>query len=116
MCIRLERAFGPKQGAAESDLSVSSIEILLNGEKTSVPAGFTVLDLLRFLGLEPSRVAVELNRTLVRKDAWPGTRISADDAVEVVHFVGGGSLRAGAPLEKAAAESAKARFDPNNPV
>ena len=66
------------------------IEIVLNGEARGVSAGLTVAGLLAELGVEGGRVAVELNREIVRKTAWEATRVEAGAAVEIVQFVVGG--------------------------
>jgi len=66
------------------------VEIVLNGERQTVPEGQSVTQLLESMGVEPSRVAVELNRNILRKNAWPTTLLGRGDEVEVVHFVGGG--------------------------
>jgi thiamine biosynthesis protein ThiS len=42
------------------------------------------------LGLGPRRVAVEVNRTLVPRAEYTATRLTDGDAVEIIHFVGGG--------------------------
>ena len=67
------------------------IEIVLNGDARSVPAGLSLDRLLIFLEVDRSRVAVERNREIVRKPLWSDTLISAGDQIEVVWFVGGGS-------------------------
>jgi sulfur carrier protein len=67
-----------------------TITVTLNGEPRRVPQGFHVAQLLEFLVIDRSRVAVELNRCIVRKQDW-GTAIVEDGAeIEVVWFVGGG--------------------------
>ncbi len=72
------------------DQETETIEIVVNGEPRAVPGSLSVLDLLGFLGIDPSRVAVELNRQIVGKAAWSRSRVDAGAAVEIVHFVGGG--------------------------
>ena len=67
-----------------------SIEISVNGEPRSVPAGATVSELIGILGLNPELVAVEINRELVRKTSHGLHSLSAGDHVEIVEFVGGG--------------------------
>jgi sulfur carrier protein len=42
--------------------------------------------------MKADRVAVELNRDIVPRDRWPETNLKDGDRLEVVHFVGGGSL------------------------
>jgi thiamine biosynthesis protein ThiS len=67
-----------------------TIEVVLNGERRSVPAGLTVDRLLAFLEMNASRVAVELDRAIVRKAEWPATDVREGAQLEVVWFVGGG--------------------------
>ena len=67
-----------------------TIQIVLNGEARSVPEGLSIEGLLAFLEIDPSRVAVELNREIVRQPAWPTSEILDGAQVEVVWFVGGG--------------------------
>jgi len=64
--------------------------IVLNGERFQVEDGCTISELLKKMELHPSGVAVEHNRHIVRKDDYDGTILKEDDAVEIVHFVGGG--------------------------
>ena len=66
------------------------ILIEVNGEKREIPAGLHVRGLLDFLKVDAGRVAVELNREIVRKTDWEGTAVEAGATVEVVMFVGGG--------------------------
>ena len=56
-----------------------------------MPEGATLEDLLVSLTIQPQRVAIELNRNVVRRTAWDTTVLHEDDRVEIVHFVGGGS-------------------------
>lgn len=66
------------------------IEIAVNGDKREIPAGLNVLEMLVQLGIDPQRVAVELNRSIVSKSYWCATPVEADAKVEIVEFVGGG--------------------------
>lgn len=67
-----------------------TIEIVVNGERKRVPRGLNVSTLLQFLEIEAPRVAVELDRAIVRKGSWEATSIEDGAQVEVVWFVGGG--------------------------
>jgi thiamine biosynthesis protein ThiS len=67
-----------------------TIEIVVNGAPRRVPEGFTLERLLPWLEIEAARVAVELNRSIVRKADWAATPIAAGDQLEIVWFVGGG--------------------------
>ncbi len=63
--------------------------LIVNGKPTETAPGTTIRQLLETLGLKPERVAIELNRRLVRAPDYD--RILQDnDALEVVTFVGGG--------------------------
>ena len=64
--------------------------ILVNGNHTDIAADSGISDLIKLLGLDAQRVAVELNRRIVRRADWDSTTISEGDKVEIVHFVGGG--------------------------
>jgi len=67
-----------------------TIQVVLNGESRSLPAGLTLDRLLIYLEMDPSRVAVELDRAIVRKPAWPTSEVRDGAEIEVVWFVGGG--------------------------
>ena len=66
------------------------LRVHLNGEAKDLDEGTTLLALVEQLSLAPERVAVELNREVVRRPDWPGVELSEGDRVEIVHFVGGG--------------------------
>ena len=63
----------------------------MNGEQRQVPDGVTVLGLLDVLKIQPQRVAVELNREIVKKDRYGTTAIAEGDNIEVVSFMSGGN-------------------------
>jgi len=66
------------------------IEIIVNGEPRTAQSGETILDLLRHLRLDPARVAVELDRRIVKQPRWAETVLEPGARLEVVQFVGGG--------------------------
>lgn len=66
------------------------MEILINGETKQLAAPLSVAALLRHLNLQGDRIAVELNRQIVRRDQWAVTEIQNKDRLEIVQFVGGG--------------------------
>ena len=66
------------------------IDIVVNGEHCSTENGQTILGLLKQLELDPERVAIELNRHIVKQPRWPETVLEAGARVEIVQFVGGG--------------------------
>jgi thiamine biosynthesis protein ThiS len=71
-------------------IETEQIEIVVNGQPRRVPAGMNLLSLLTFLGIEPDRVAVEMNKAIVRRTAWNETTVNSGSALEIVQFVGGG--------------------------
>ena len=66
------------------------MRIHVNGEVKDVPDGLDLKALLELLLLPQQRVAVELDRKVIRRVDWPMTSISEGSQVEIVHFVGGG--------------------------
>jgi len=68
----------------------SDMHIRLNGEPRSFPAGTTLYGLVQTLDLAPERVAVELNREIVKRDFWESTAVENGAEIEIVMFVGGG--------------------------
>jgi thiamine biosynthesis protein ThiS len=71
-------------------MSLMEATISVNGETRAAKPGATVIDLLRELGLEGSRVAIERNLEILPRDKWHGMRIEPGDRYEIVQFVGGG--------------------------
>jgi len=66
------------------------IEVCLNGDPQQLPLGCTVSSLVKSLPVEPTAVAVELNRTIVARSLHETTIIEPGDHIEVVTIVGGG--------------------------
>jgi sulfur carrier protein len=66
------------------------MNITLNGEKKEVLDNIMVLGLLELLNIQHQRVAVELNREIVKKDRYATTTIKEGDSLEVVSFMAGG--------------------------
>ena len=67
-----------------------SVKILINGEEKDLPGSISVSDLLDRFELPSQRVAIELNKNVIRKRDWSETAVNDGDCIEVVHFVGGG--------------------------
>jgi thiamine biosynthesis protein ThiS len=63
---------------------------VVNGEAREVPEKITLGGLITHLALAPERLAVEVNREVVRRAHWVETTLAEGDRVEIVHFVGGG--------------------------
>ena len=72
-------------------------KITVNAEPRSFPDPLTVAELIRSLGKDPSKLAVEVNRDVVPRAEHPARMLRDGDAVEIVTLVGGGS---GPPADK----------------
>ncbi len=70
---------------------MSEVMVTLNGKPRKVADGVSLLDLLQELDVPPSRVVIEHNRAIRRKDDFAKTLVHAGDELELVYFVGGGS-------------------------
>ena len=66
------------------------ITITVNGETRGAQPGSTVTDLLREMGLDPARVAIERNLEILSRPDWARSSVQAGDRYEIVQFVGGG--------------------------
>ena len=70
--------------------TTKQIEIVVNGQTRSAPEGLNLSGLLVFLKVDPARVAVELNRSIVARKDWDETIVGTGATLEIVQFVGGG--------------------------
>jgi thiazole synthase len=77
------------------------VDILLNGEKKTLPALKTVQDLVEHLGYDRGRIAIEVNQEVVPRASHANHLLQSGDAVEIVTLVGGGSEPPGPPEDKA---------------
>jgi thiamine biosynthesis protein ThiS len=78
------------RGSKNCAMAAESIRISINGENREMPAPGTVAGLLAQLRVPEERVAIELNKTIVRKRDWASTAVADGAQVEIVEFVGGG--------------------------
>jgi thiamine biosynthesis protein ThiS len=67
------------------------LRLYVNGESHEFPGTISLAELIAKLELPANRIAVELNRSVVRRADWSSTPLSDEDRIEIVHFVGGGS-------------------------
>ena len=68
----------------------TKIAIVVNGENRAAKPGATVTELLRELGLDSGRVAIERNLEILPRPQWTETQVAPGDRYEIVQFVGGG--------------------------
>jgi len=65
------------------------MNVTVNGEPRDLPTGETIRTLVARYNLTPDKVAIELNRRLLRSERYD-TPLNEGDEVEIVTFVGGG--------------------------
>ena len=68
----------------------TSLSVRVNGDQRHLRAGATIAAMLRELGLDPARVAVERNLEIVPRSTLEEVPVEDGDVFEIVHFVGGG--------------------------
>lgn len=66
------------------------IQLQINGRERTVPEGITVRGLLERLEILPGTVVVEWNREILDRGRYGEVILRDGDALEIVHFVGGG--------------------------
>jgi len=66
--------------------------IQLNGEPYEVKEGTSVATLLQALDIRLDQVAVEINLEIMDKREYERRVLQRDDRIEVMSFIGGGSL------------------------
>ena len=66
------------------------MKIFVNGESRDFSGAPSLAELIRELDLPVARIAIELNRDVVRRSDWGSTMLKDEDRIEIVHFVGGG--------------------------
>ncbi len=67
------------------------IEVTINGELTQLERPMGVKVLLKQLGIDPKKVALEHNLEIVPKSTYGDIVVNDGDMLEIVHFIGGGS-------------------------
>jgi len=65
------------------------MKVTVNGQSRDLPDGQTIRSVIQSHNLTPEKVAIELNRRLLRSDKYD-TPLKEGDEVEIVTFVGGG--------------------------
>ena len=72
------------------------MKIVLNGEDFEIAESLSLSSLLEQLEIDTRRVAVEHNLIVVKREQQDTVTVCEGDRIEVVNFVGGGTLRASA--------------------
>lgn len=71
----------------------SIIHYQLNGRSTTIEKNTSILNILTDLGLSPSMVIIEKNRTLIPTKSLESTVVTEGDIIEIIRYVGGGSSK-----------------------
>ena len=66
------------------------MRLTINGEERTFESALDVSGLMRTLGLDPRKVAVERNLEIVPRSAYERVALADGDKLEIVQFVGGG--------------------------
>ena len=66
------------------------MKLIINGQPATVTEALRLHDLLALKGLNPERLAVELNGDIVPKSRYPDVVLQDQDTLELLSFVGGG--------------------------
>ncbi len=66
------------------------MNIVVNGEEKEITEELNLEELLNRLELPKERIAIEVNKDVVRKKDWADIKINDADKIEIIHFVGGG--------------------------
>ena len=74
--------------------TATALRLTVNGEPRRAAAGASVADLVRELGLDPAKVAVERNGAIAPRSTLAQVLLEDGDVLEIVHFVGGGDAPA----------------------
>src|SRR3954464_6427825 len=70
---------------------MNELRLTVNGELRKADPGTTVAALLKTMGIDPARVAIERNRDVIPRATWGEAGLSDGDRIEIVAFIGGGS-------------------------
>jgi thiamine biosynthesis protein ThiS len=70
--------------------TLDSMSLSVNGETMALPGGTTLAGLIARLALDIRKVAVERNLEIVPRSLYGATALRTGDALEIVHFIGGG--------------------------
>ncbi|HWU27175.1 MAG TPA: sulfur carrier protein ThiS [Rhizomicrobium sp.] len=71
-----------------------ALSVIINGEERQLDGPVNVRALLKSLGLDPAKIAVERNLEIVPRSQYETTLVTTGDQLEIVHFIGGGNAEA----------------------
>jgi thiazole synthase len=77
-------------GPGGAVIETNTLSVTVNGDLRRVSTGVSIAAMLREIGVDPKRVAVERNLAIVPKSTLEDVAVEDGDQFEIVHFVGGG--------------------------
>ncbi len=69
---------------------IKKIQIRVNGKDKSIPANYSISDLVKNLNIPIKKVAIEHNQEIIDKKKINRIILKKNDKIEIVHFIGGG--------------------------
>jgi thiamine biosynthesis protein ThiS len=66
------------------------MRVTVNGKEREIPDHSTILTLIEHIGRHPQRVAVEVNREIIKRPLYETHQLAEGDVIEILQFVGGG--------------------------
>ncbi len=69
---------------------IKKIQIRVNGRVKSIPAKYSISDLVKNLNIPIKKVAIEHNQEIIDKKKINRIILKRNDKIEIVHFIGGG--------------------------
>ena len=69
---------------------IKKIQIKINGKVKSIPAKYSISDLVKNLNIPIKKVAIEHNQEIIDKKKINRIILKKNDKIEIVHFIGGG--------------------------
>ena len=69
---------------------IKKIQIRVNGKVKSIPAKYSISDLVKNLNIPIKKVAIEHNQEIIDKKKINRIILKKNDKIEIVHLIGGG--------------------------
>ena len=66
------------------------IQLVINGEDTSLESITTVSNLIEYLDLEHGKLAIEINQEIVPRSQFDTYCLADGDVIEIIQAIGGG--------------------------
>lgn len=81
-----------RKGKRKKSEQEANMEIQVNGKKMELEQAVTLEELVTILKHDKRQIAAEVNLEIIEKDKYTEVMLKEGDVVEIVSFMGGGSL------------------------